>query len=362
MAPVPRKAAVAPKTAVKKPKSVSHEKLLSTVLDEKPTIINDDAVFYKNPLEEYTECDLASWLSVAAESAAFDTGLMPPNVLSIRMLGDRQQFVLQRPPGLNRIIWGSYEGSTSATYYSLAQPWQIIIGEYERNHFVGARLFYSPMAISHPDQPLYHANVPNLNCFGYSYQVAVGWLCLYKRQDTTKMTIAQKIAYLFDKTSGMEAFNDGNMSNTDGPRFYHSFYTAAGRDLTKYAFLWHPATWQKKSQDEGFAWTLDPDLWIPVLVNDAGQTKHMPKGKPLTLRMAMNGAVKYYYEDAKKSSLYKLAHPDEIVDTMATSDWARLASSFVSWRNASVHPAAAMTFEPSNLEMARLLQHMNMPA
>lgn len=218
--------------------------------------------------------------------APFETGFLPPHVISIRTMGDHEQYVLCLPPSANTVIWVDAERAPERSYL-LAQPYRVIIGDFVDGQFLGARLFYSPHQVTHFDAPLYHANVPNLNCRGYS-GTSVGWLCLYPNEDTTVFSVAQRIAYLGLKTSGNEAFNDENMSETDGPRFY--------ADYDAPSYVWDPEQWERKTIAEGVDWITNPDLWLPVLVTNADdQDEHDPEGVPLTLAMAMTGHYKAYY-------------------------------------------------------------------
>lgn len=262
--------------------------------------------------------------------APFETGFLPPHVVSIRTMGDHQQYVLCLPPSANTIIWVEREGAPECTYL-LAQPYRVIIGDFVDGQFLGARLFYSPHPVTSFDAPLYHANVPNLNCRGYN-DTSVGWVCLYPNEDTTAMSVAERIGYLGLKTSGNEAFNDENMSETDGPRFY--------ADYDAPEFVWNPQAWEAKTLAEGVDWTLDPGLWLPVLVTDADdQDAHDSDGVPLTLAMAMTGYYKAYYphrnpQADRLAPINAFARADAI-------DFATLAADVA--RAVRVTPASAQT-------------------
>ncbi len=227
--------------------------------------------------------------------ATLDSGFLPPGVLSIRRSGGHEQFVVQRQPGIYPIIWGEHEGSYDAKTYGLAMPYQVVIGDFIDGNFLGARMFYSPKAVMFPDDQLYHANVPNLNCRGYgSYSkfVSVGWLCLYHTANTINMNMAQKINYMISRIGGGEAYNDRNMIETDGTRFYRDYQQ-------KYPFLSSPKAWEEKTDQEGFLWTMNQDLWLPVKVQSPDdQSKHVDNGLHLTLGMAMYNNYKAYYTDA----------------------------------------------------------------
>lgn len=226
-----------------------------------------------------------SFVEALSSLVPIDTGLMPPGVISIRQGGIYQQIVVVVPPGIYPTIWGAREHDVSAKTYHLAQPYRVIVGEFQNNSFLGCRTFFSPTSIFDEDAVMHHVNMPNINCKGYN-GTGVGWVCLYHTGDTTNMTFAQKAAYIGLRCSGNEAANDGNMSRTDGPRFY--------RSMGKPDFLVSPTEWDKKSEKEGFEWTLDPDMWIPILT-DTEQQKHIAGGKPLTLGQVMRGNAAFYY-------------------------------------------------------------------
>lgn len=262
---------------------------------EQPFIIDIDLesvrrVRKTNQGDEFIEDrDTSRFVSELSKTIPFDTGLLPSGTLSIRQAGANTQIVVVNPPGKYLVIWGAHEGSVDAKTYHLAMPYTIMIGEYRNGEFLGARMFYSPVPPTHLDIPLYHVNLPNINCRGYR-GTGVGWVCLYHRDDTTNMTIAEKAAYVGLRCSGNEAYNDGNMSETDGPRFY------ADNNMPVYTY--DPARWEKKSETDGIDWVLDADNWIPILVQGPdNQTQHHPGGKPLTLRDAMYGRASFYYND-----------------------------------------------------------------
>jgi len=240
---------------------------------------------------EKREAPTDRFLNSLAKRGNSDSGILPPGLLSIRTGGDFTQLAVQIPPDIHTVCWGDSEGG-GHKIYQLAMPWCVIVGVFRQDQILGARIFYSPRQVTHLRDPLYHANVPNLNCMGYNNNVAVGWLCLYLNGNNFS-TLSDKARLLVDRAMGGEPFNNGNMYHTDGTRVYYSVF----KDKKK-TFLWDPEKWQEKSDDQGVEWTLDPDLWIPVLVKGLDdQTKHDPKGIPLTLGMALYGKGKFYYRD-----------------------------------------------------------------
>lgn len=251
----------------------------------------------------------------------FDTGLLPldgSGTLSIRQALGKMQVVFQHTPGIYRVIWGSSEGDPDAGIFDLAMPYRIVIGDFSDGEFYGARHFYSTSPITSKDQILFHVNLPNLNCKGYGGGNGVGWICLYHNKPSIKeLDIGQKIANLIDRAGGGEAYNDGNMNETDGPRFYkEQFQLEATSDssisINDYDFLWNPEAWEYKTQTEGFEWTLQPELWIPVQVeNIDSQKKHTEGGEFLTLGMAMDGMYRaYYHDDSVPKAYQKYIRPD----------------------------------------------------
>lgn len=233
-----------------------------------------------------------SFFETLSELALVDTGLLPlsgTGVLAIRQALNHTQIVFQHAPDLVYVNWGAYERDVKAKTYYLAQPWRIVIGDILDGNLLGARTFYSPVPIQTADQILYHVNLPNINCKGYRGN-GVGWICLYHKHDWTKLTLSEKIRALVERASGVETYNDANMSSTDGPRFYQAH--------GKPDYTYNPEVWQKKSLDEGYEWTLDDTLWIPIKVKGIdNQGQHDNNGVPFTLEMAMLGRYQAYYSD-----------------------------------------------------------------
>jgi hypothetical protein len=82
------------------------------------------------------------------------------------------------------------------------------------------------------------------------------------------------------------------MSETDGTRFYAEF-------RPQNSFIYDPTLWEEKTLAEGWEWTLDESLWIPVLVEDFDhQDRHDHNGVPLTFVDALFGDYRAYYSDA----------------------------------------------------------------
>lgn len=247
-------------------------------------------------LDHVTDKDLASFYTSFSNYALMDTGLLPldgTGLLAIRKAGDHTQVIYQHKPGLYYVNWGEYERDTNAKKYLIAQPYRIVIIDFLNNNLLGARTFYSPIPATHPDIPLYHVNLPNINCRGYRGN-AVGWICLYHNEDWSRLPFNEMLAKAIDRCSGTEAYNDANMSETDGPNFYRERFEYD----SDFEYIWNPSKWEKKSLEEGFLWTLDENLWIPILVkNMDDQGAHYDNGEQLTLKMAIFGNYKSYYTD-----------------------------------------------------------------
>lgn len=243
-------------------------------------------------LDHVTDKDINSFYSAFSKYAQIDTGLLPlegTGLLAYRQAGNHAQIVVQHAPGIYRVLWGAHENDSNAKAYFVAQPYRIVIGDIENGSLLGARMFYSPVPITSPSNELYHVNLPNINCRGYRGN-GVGWVCLYHNEDWSNIPIAEKVARLIERCSGDEAYNDGNMSETDGPRFYAR--------KSKPTYITNPNEWEEKSTQEGFTWTLDPELWIPILVTDRdNQGEHNDNGVPLTIGMALTGDYQAYYTD-----------------------------------------------------------------
>lgn len=262
-------------------------------------------------LDHVTDKDISSYYRKISSQALFDTGLMPLNgtgVLAIRSAGNHTQIAFQHAPQMSYVNWGANEGDRNAVSYHLAQPYRIWIADLLDGNLYGARMFYSPYPITTPDSQLYHLNLPNTNCKGYRGN-GVGWICLYRNEDWSTLSFNMKIQKLIERCSGVETYNDANMSETDGPRFY--------RENNKPEYLSNPVLWEEKSLNEGVDWTLDPDLWLPVLVKDLdNQDKHYSDGQPLTFAMALLGRYNSYYNDEHHPKLINaFARPDIDVPT-----------------------------------------------
>lgn len=265
-------------------------------------------------LNQVTDKDIVSFYKHFSSTASFDTGLIPldgTGVLSIRSAGYDMQIAIQHAPGCYHINWGDTEGDRNASTYYLAQPYRIVVGDFVNGNLLGARMFYSPIPITHPNQPLYHVNLPNINCKGYRGN-GVGWICLYLKEDWSSFSFNEKVAKLIERCSGVETYNDANMSETDGPRFYMNQYQKKhGSDFQQYDYLWYPNKWQEKSVDQNgkdsYSWTLNQDLWIPILVESMdSQASHHPDGIPLTFSMALLGNYQAYYTDKRIPKLYNI--------------------------------------------------------
>ena len=252
-------------------------------------------------LNQVTDKDIVSFYKQFSSTSSFDTGLLPldgTGVLAIRSAGHHMQITIQHAPGSYHINWGAVEGDRNARTFLLAQPYRIVVGDFVNGNLLGAKMFYSPYPITHPNQPLYHVNLPNINCRGYRGN-AVGWICLYLKEDWSNYSFNEKVSKLIERCSGVETYNDANMSETDGPRFYLSH--------GKPSYLWDPQQWEKRTLEEGHMWTLSPDLWIPIKVKDMdNQDKHYDDGVEFTFLMALLGNYQAYYTDKEKTKLYNV--------------------------------------------------------
>ena len=257
-------------------------------------------------LDHVTEKEIVSFYSNFSQYAAWDTGLLPvegSGILSLRTAGEYTQFAYQHKPGLYHVNWAAIEGGRATSYY-VAQPYRIIICDMKEGNLLGARMFYSPYPITHPSQNLYHVNLPNINCKGYRGN-AVGWICLYQNEDWSNLPLNERIARFIERCSGVETYNDANMYETDGTRFY--------KERSKPSYIWDPIQWQEKSANEGFEWTLDESLWIPVLVQSMdSQDKHSNNGVNLTFADALVGDYQaYYYDKQHTKPINAVIRPDK---------------------------------------------------
>jgi hypothetical protein len=282
---------------------------------------NGNIVFRSNitsfGLDHVTDKDLTSFYTNFSQNAYQDTGLMPVDgsgLLAIRSAGNHTQIAYQHKPGMYYINWGSYEGDREAIKYYVAQPYRIVIADLLNGNIYGARTFYSPIPITYPQAPLYHVNLPNINCKGYRGN-GVGWICLYHSEDISQYPFNEKLAKILDRCSGTEAYNDQNMKETDGPRFYEQNH--------KPSYIYNPEEWQSYSEANGYEWTLDPELWIPVLVQDMDhQDKHYKDGQPLTFADALFGNYQAYYTDTLiPKPVNMIARNDYNLDSKIVFNW-----------------------------------------
>lgn len=235
-------------------------------------------------------------LVALAKMSYLNTGLLPVDgtgVLSIRSAMGYTQVVFQVAPGAHYVIWGDYEGARQAKSYLLAQPYRILVLDYSPNNgFIGARHFYSLNSITQLDELLYHVNLPNTNCKGYGGGNGVGWTCLYGHQVPANFkTLGEKIHWGVLRMSGDEAYNDANMSRTDGVRFY--------AEHNKPKYMTDREAWHAKTAADGWQWVMDPDLLVPVKVTGIDDQKaHNNDGVNYTLEMAMYGDYRATYGDS----------------------------------------------------------------
>lgn len=252
--------------------------------------------------QEPKEVSLEQFFQEFSNYASIDTGILPldgSGTLAIRSALGFTQTAYQHAPGIYPVNWGQYEGDDMAQTYWLAQPWRIVISDYKDNKLLGSKTFYSMSPILHGNEQLYHVNVPNTNCLGYGDGNGLGWLCLYHNTKDYTHSFRGKFDNAIERSSGVETYNDSNMSETDGTRFYlHEYQRNHPTNYNDYAYLWDPDSWAKKSETEGFEWTLDPRLWIPVLCDDLDkQANHVPDGVPLTFNRTLYGHYAAYYYD-----------------------------------------------------------------
>lgn len=244
------------------------------------------------------ERHLGKFLMELGKRVPFDTGWLPPGVRSYRQVGDMAQAIIVQDPGVNMVRWGQSEGQQNKPIFNVAQPWRVIAAQYVNQEFRGARMFYSPVPVNSPQQPLYHQNLPNLNCLGYNGN-GVGWVCLYHNQPVAKKDLAGKIINTINRCSGDEPYNNANMSATMGPTLY--------KKKGKPVFMYDPQKWETKTEAEGVDWICNEDLLVPVLVKGLDdQNQHYDGGQPLTVDMLMRGKAPFYYHDKPDSQiLYK---------------------------------------------------------
>lgn len=305
-------------------------------------------------LDHTTDKDIVSFYSQFSNISHIDTGLLPVDgsgLLSVRSAGPHTQIAYQHKPGMYYINWGSHEGDKNAVKYYVAQPYRIVVADLLNGNILGARTFYSPVPITYPEAPLYHVNLPNINCKGYRGN-AVGWICLYHNEDISQYPFNEKVAKILDRCSGTEAYNDHNMSETDGPRFY--------AQNCKPIHLSDPNEWQSYSYHNGYEWTLDPDLWIPILVQDRDhQDRHDSKGQPLTFLDAITGTCRMYYYDENPVKPYNMiSRPDLSLSSSLVFSWFKNSynTSASTFKNVFVFDAASELRTQASTQQSQLFE------
>jgi len=226
-----------------------------------------------------------------------DTGLIPTSgsgMLSFRQFGDYRQIAMQMAPMISLTEWGEYENDSNVGIFNLAYPYRVIIADLHKGNLLGARMFYRTKPVTSLNDELYHINLPNVNCYGYgtgSSHLGVGWLCLYHTETWSEKTIEEQLAAIVSRST-QEAYNNRNMSETDGIKLYRELGKKENR------FLITPESWEAKTKEEGLDWVLNEDMWVKVLVKSLSeQTKHVGKGIPLTFGAAIYNSYHSYYSD-----------------------------------------------------------------
>jgi hypothetical protein len=226
--------------------------------------------------------------TLSASRKTFDTGFMSQlntGLLRYRQIGQFSQVTYQVEPQETLISWGESEGS-SKNLFNLAIPYKIWVADFSKDLLVGLRHFFSPIPAVEIDTTLYHTAFPNTNCKGYQ-GTSVGWVCLYRTGKDPLVTVSDKIQYAYERESGLsEPYNDNNMSQTDGPRFYKE----NSINLFK-----NGEVWQKRTQEEGLDWVCDASNLIEIRTSQKHHEKHDSGGSTYTLQAAMEDFYQPYY-------------------------------------------------------------------
>lgn len=288
----------------------------SFVKDQKDSLSFQSKVNSFN-LDHVVNKDIVSFYASFSKYSYFDTGLLPldgTGLLGIRTAGGHTQVVYQYKPGLHYINWGEQENDENYKNYYLAQPYRIVIIDFLNDNLLGARTFYAMEPAYHSGINLYHVNLPNINCKGYRGN-GVGWICLYHNQDWSKLPFNERLSKALERCSGVEVYNDANMSETDGPRFYQQ------NNMPDYTY--DPLIWEKKSSQEAFDWTLDVSNWIPILVKGRDeQGAHYNNGVQLTLLDAITGNYQaYYYDNLIPKPVNAITRSDLHITSNQVTDW-----------------------------------------
>lgn len=272
----------------------------------------------------------------------FNSGIMPTDgegIIWIRKAGGFTQVTYQIPPGKHYVHWGAHEGATGERLL-LAMPYRIIIMDWhdleKQSYFIGARHFYSPDPIRNLDQQLYHVNLPNTNCRGYS-NTTVGWTCLYGHSFPSSVkTFHDKVHHIVVRMSGDEPYNDANMPETDGPNTYRIFYSKAKpKTYMKFDYMWNKAHWAAKTKKSGFEWICNEKLLLPILVNGIDdQLKHQFQGERFTFKHATMGNYQSYYSDPWRPRPFNVLDREDLQADLAKNS--SLQSSIMYFFNSNI--------------------------
>lgn len=246
-------------------------------------VLNDDNTFLNiTTADNFGEV-------ISSSQSNIDTGIINQTgsgIISYRKKNDYTQIAYQQAPGDSLVKWGEYERDDDAEVFRLAHPYKIWIVDFHKDLLVGLRHFFAVEPIFDGSEKLYHTPYPNTNCKGYS-RTSVGWVCLYRNDTEPLVSVQEKVQYAWQRESGLhEPYNNSNMSETDGPRFYHS------KDITIFS---DPSAWQELTLNEGFEWTLDESNLIPILTSDEMHLKHAPEGNIYTFSDSINLPYYPYY-------------------------------------------------------------------
>lgn len=227
---------------------------------------------------------------ISSDNTEFTTGFMAQEgtgILSYRQNGQYTQLAYQQAPGHTMVKWGVSERDPNAKVYNLEHPYKIWIVDFHKDLLVGLRHFFSPVAITDVEQPLFHTTLPNTNCIGYR-ETSVGWVCLYRTGNDPLISLDDKLMYAYERESGLhEPYNDRNMSSTDGPRYY----AKNGRNEFTSGDAW------VESAKKGINWD---KILLPIKVakNDKLAYTHDDKGETYTFDKALNDPYLPYYKDS----------------------------------------------------------------
>lgn len=208
-------------------------------------------------------------------SSTFDTGVLPVSGTGLLryqkgVTQDNitiEQVAIQIEPRRYNANF-NYAGIANSALVS--HPYLVLVSDWFNGRFKGCRGYYSPTPIKSDSSPLYHINLPNMNCLGYR-DTTVGWICFYPDQETgleyiDTTTVEGKITYTAARWYD-EPFVS-TMTETDGPKMYTLYRKAMGRHKPLSTINRPGAFSRRSTKNKTPDWICQEKYLIPILVGE----------------------------------------------------------------------------------------------